>query len=668
MPITTPALRRTLLVTGLAGALVLTGVGTSGASVTAAPSAPTPSAATPAAPAANTDDGKLLLMLDASGSMKEPDPSGGTKMQAAKKALTGVVDSLPDDADVGLRVYGATEEGGTPTKAACNDTQLAVPVGPLDKTAMKTAVNGFRAKGETPIAHSLQKGLDDLGDTGKRNIILVSDGKESCVPDPCPTIKKLVGKGVDLRIDTVGFAVDDKARKQLQCLADTGNGTYYDAADADELTTTLDKLSTRAVRDFTFSGKPVTGVDVGDAEQPPEDLPVLEPGLYTDRLTNSENAWRAYTIRRTQKRSTLHVSFATKPSDYSAGDDRSGLESLDMNIIAPDGTECVIADGATGENDQGLNPISTVTGRLHGQSLEGGIEPACRKKGEFTVLVQRDGPTKTTPTEIQVIEEPRVTNLAELRKPAEDYAKEKKLKAGKAEPITGGLSFADAPEITEGTWVDTLVPGETLVYRVWVEPGQIPRFTANGPTDGFRYPDESDLGTLWVDGRGFGPDRQALTDNFLISGSFSPTFGRDPKSIAGPQVRWSNRFSDVFLQDEVRASSMGGWYYYAVGIGTSDLGQQLAGQPIKVAFTVDLEGKPSGGPEYAGDEDWQAAAIGEKADPSGRDGKSEAAGDATDTAEGEGGSILPWVGGGLLAALLLAAGAWFGIRRIRGNT
>ncbi|WP_068253334.1 vWA domain-containing protein [Janibacter corallicola] len=668
MPITTPALRRTLLVTGLAGALVLTGVGTSGASVGAASSAPTTSAA---APAANTDDGKLLLMLDASGSMKEPDPSGGTKMQAAKKALTGVVDSLPDDADVGLRVYGATEEGGTPTKAACNDTQLAVPVGPLDKPAMKKAANGFRAKGETPIAHSLQKGLDDLGDTGKRNIILVSDGKESCVPDPCPTIKKLVGKGVDLRIDTVGFAVDDKARKQLECLADTGNGTYYDAADADELATSLNKISTRAVRDFSFSGQPVRGVEVDPDEQLPADLPVLKPGLYTDELTDrlaaGEGPQRAYSIKRTQKKSTLHVSFATKPSDYRAGDEPSGLETFDLEIIAQDGTECVSSHDGTGEYDQGLNPISTVTARLSGQSPDGDIPRACTKKGEFTVLVTRDGATQTTPTEIQVIEEPRVTNLGELPKAAEDYPAEKTLKAGRTRSITGGLSFADAPEITEGSWVDTLVPGETLVYRVWVEPGQTPRFTANGPTGGFRYPEGSELDSLFVDGRAFGPDRQALTDNTLITGNFSQTYGRSPKSVAGPPVRYRNRYADTHLRDNLGASNMGGWYYYAVGVGAGDLGQELAGQPIKVAFTVDLEGKPSGGPEYAGDEDWQAAAIGEKPDPSGPDGTSEEAG-AADSDEDEGGSLLPWVGGGLLAALLLAAGAWFGIRRIRGNT
>ena len=50
--------------------------------------------------------GRLLLMLDASGSMKDADPSGVSKMEAAKKALTGVVKALPADAQVGLRSTG----------------------------------------------------------------------------------------------------------------------------------------------------------------------------------------------------------------------------------------------------------------------------------------------------------------------------------------------------------------------------------------------------------------------------------------------------------------------------------------------------------------------------------------------------------------------------------
>ena len=43
----------------------------------------------------------LLLIMDSSGSMNGGDGSGGTKIQAAKTALNGVVNALPGDSLVG---------------------------------------------------------------------------------------------------------------------------------------------------------------------------------------------------------------------------------------------------------------------------------------------------------------------------------------------------------------------------------------------------------------------------------------------------------------------------------------------------------------------------------------------------------------------------------------
>ena len=96
-------------------------------------------------------DAKILLMLDASGSMKEKDPSGLTKLAAAKKALTSAVDNLPANTQVGLRVYGAKINVSKPTTASCHDTQLVHPIGPIDKAGLKQSISSFGATGDTPI-------------------------------------------------------------------------------------------------------------------------------------------------------------------------------------------------------------------------------------------------------------------------------------------------------------------------------------------------------------------------------------------------------------------------------------------------------------------------------------------------------------------------------------
>ena len=84
----------------------------------AQPSDPTPSDQTSA-----TSDTKLLLILDGSRSMRGKDASGGTRIEAAKRALTTMVEELPDSAVVGLRVYGATATSQDAKATQCTDSQ-----------------------------------------------------------------------------------------------------------------------------------------------------------------------------------------------------------------------------------------------------------------------------------------------------------------------------------------------------------------------------------------------------------------------------------------------------------------------------------------------------------------------------------------------------------------
>ena len=51
-------------------------------------------------------DAAVILVVDASKSMRADDGSGQPKIAAAKSALNTLVDELPADAKVGLRVFG----------------------------------------------------------------------------------------------------------------------------------------------------------------------------------------------------------------------------------------------------------------------------------------------------------------------------------------------------------------------------------------------------------------------------------------------------------------------------------------------------------------------------------------------------------------------------------
>lgn len=230
------------------------------ASVTSGPNTPSSSTTTGAA----APNSALLLVMDASGSMNNQDGNGTPRIDDAKAALHKVVDGLPAGLDTGLRVFGARYPSSDRTHG-CRDSQLIAPVKPLNRTALDTAIDAYAAKGYTPIGYSLQQAAKDLPTEGKRTILLVSDGEDTCgTPDPCQVATSLRGNGVDVVIDTVGVALgtNTTARNQLTCIARNGGGQFTDVANAGDLADTLPQVSTRATRRFQPTGTVLTGAPI----------------------------------------------------------------------------------------------------------------------------------------------------------------------------------------------------------------------------------------------------------------------------------------------------------------------------------------------------------------------------------------------------------------------
>ncbi len=606
----------------------------------------------PSAGAATADDapGRLLLMLDASGSMNGRDPGGTTKIVAAQRALTAVIGSLPANAQVGLRVYGATQPGGRPTPAACADTQLVHPITALDKPGLTTAVNAFTAKGETPIAASLTQALGDLGATGKRNIVLVSDGEESCVADPCPVIRQLVGAGIDLQIDTVGFGVGAKARTQLQCIADAGHGTYYDARDAAALTTSLNKLSQRALRPFTVTGTPVQGTRTQAG------APLLAPGQYTDQAGSAKVSSTFYRVERTMPDSTLRVTVDGRPSASAY----MSSEQLRVSLTTPDDRQCGSEAGSSFETI-GQRKILAARVVLVGRDpLSSETPDRCEAADDLVVEVEHRTSTATRiPFEIRVVEEPPVTDQAGL--PDATSAAFDKLPPSPAQgpgrAVVGGSSFNDAVDIAPGTYVESVVPGELIFYKVRVDWGQRAVFSVDGPTPAFVFPDSR--APLYLSGDVFSPDRQPVdTQDFWKAEGFYQKGSRarvDRQVNVVPTVAYRNRFAN-----DVDDFSLAGDYYVAIGIGASGLGKDLAGVPIPVRFSLAVTGTVAGAPVYDTPVVAPSLATSSTTTP---DTTGSTAGSAANTTDGSAGSALPLVGGALVALALLGSLAWALVRR-----
>ena len=122
----------------------------------------------------------LEIVLDVSGSMNTR-LGDTTRWKTALGMLEDVVEALPDDMNVGLRVYGHRESSKSPR--TCKDTELVVPIAKLDRERIvKAAITLAAARRDA--AHPFDPADDRRpASAGGGSVILITDGEESCKGD-----------------------------------------------------------------------------------------------------------------------------------------------------------------------------------------------------------------------------------------------------------------------------------------------------------------------------------------------------------------------------------------------------------------------------------------------------------------------------------------------------
>jgi len=174
---------------------------------------------------------RIELIVDASGSMRETKKriDGKLKIDLARDVLTDLVNDLPEEAEVALRVYGHRIREGK--KGDCEDTQLLIPFGKSDKADLLKQIQGIKALGTTPLAYSVAQAAKDFGEgSGEKVIVLVTDGEEECDGKLQEVVTDLRRQGMNLRFNVVGFALGDETVKEdLRGAASAGGGYFFDA-------------------------------------------------------------------------------------------------------------------------------------------------------------------------------------------------------------------------------------------------------------------------------------------------------------------------------------------------------------------------------------------------------------------------------------------------------
>ncbi|MEM1178692.1 MAG: VWA domain-containing protein [Acidobacteriota bacterium] len=218
------------------------------------------------------------VILDASGSMLQR-LDGTRRIELARQALLDLTGShLPDGVPFALRVFGHREAD------SCR-TDLEIPLAPLDRTRAASTLTAVNAKNlaKTPIADSLRQVKDDLsGASGSRLVILVTDGEETCGGDPAAVIEELKATGFDVRVNIVGFAIDElMVKEEFERWARLGGGRYFDAADGESLRGAV-RGALATTYEVVQSGAVVASGSLGG------DAIELDPGDYTVRVAGRD--------------------------------------------------------------------------------------------------------------------------------------------------------------------------------------------------------------------------------------------------------------------------------------------------------------------------------------------------------------------------------------------
>ena len=426
--------------------------------------------------AAAEDSPSTSVIIDASGSMLAPDAGGQTRMDAAKQATEGLLNDLPKEQRLSLLTYGTQTGSGDEEKAAgCQDVTTLVPMGG-NRAEMVSKVKGLNPRGYTPIGKSLQQAEKELPGQGARQIVLVSDGIDTCAPPPvCEVAKQIRERGVDIVINVIGLNVDDQARSELQCVAKAGGGSYADAKDAASLKEQLVLKSTRNLQGYKPGGEQAHGaptaaearpIEVGgmkDGKPDPKHYQDVMPAVKSD--SKQELHWKV----KLEEGERLGIGYILPPPPV-AGNSLGSIAFMDAKITGAKDLPCMDKHKQRGIANEFSHPLEGFA-----LSYVVGENPSCGP-GDYDISLERSGGlggNHDLPVEFMLWKVPKADGATSTSAPPTDTPKPENLELGNsAGKLPTALGPSDAPTVKPGIYDAEIVPGEMLWFKVPVEEGQ----------------------------------------------------------------------------------------------------------------------------------------------------------------------------------------------------
>ncbi|TGM90444.1 vWA domain-containing protein [Leptospira licerasiae] len=179
-----------------------------------------------------------LFILDASGSMNEY-LGIYQKVHLAKKYVRHYVDKLSEETDVGFIAYGNRLPG-------CQSSRLYQPLEKGNRLGFQNKLFGLTPSGATPLAESIRiAGEYIIRRKSPTDLILVTDGIESCYGNPEKELQVLQQKGINFKMHIFGLGLKPEEKRVMQSLAKTGNGKYYNVEEDSDFFLAMEDLLKR---------------------------------------------------------------------------------------------------------------------------------------------------------------------------------------------------------------------------------------------------------------------------------------------------------------------------------------------------------------------------------------------------------------------------------------
>ena len=187
-----------------------------------------------------TDD--AVIVFDGSGSMAETgfNAIGAPRITEARQAVHEVLPAVAPTRRLGLVLYGASGA------QSCTDARLVLEPQPEAAGPILAEIDALRPSGETALTEAVKLAAEVLRrGSGQGDVVLVTDGKETCGGTPCALATTLMHDAPGITVHVIGFKVrgehwdwsspETEGVSVARCLAEDTGGTYVNAETLEEL-------------------------------------------------------------------------------------------------------------------------------------------------------------------------------------------------------------------------------------------------------------------------------------------------------------------------------------------------------------------------------------------------------------------------------------------------